>query len=138
MLQDFSNRFAINPPKACRPNMAFPFDMAYSTDTMYKSTDYISPPFALQHQVSDCGILLRDGQITKPFPWVFCLRDSHFGLCDLGLGCPEIGSLSIAEVTGLRGALGLPVERDLHITLNQPLSVYADRARGAGHIVTAL
>ena len=62
--------------------------------------------------------------------------DLAFGLCDLGLGCPEIGSLSIAEVSGLRGALGLPVERDLHITLDQPLSVYADRARAAGHIVT--
>ena len=64
--------------------------------------------------------------------------DIAFGLCDLGLGCPEIGSLSIAEVSKLRGALGLPVERDLHITLNQPLSVYADRARAAGHIVTIL
>ena len=44
---------------------------------LYNSTEYISPPFAHQHQVSDCGILLRDGQITQPFPWPFYLRDSH-------------------------------------------------------------
>lgn len=62
--------------------------------------------------------------------------DNAFGLCDLGLGCPELGSISISEITELRGALGLPVERDLHITLDQPLSVYADRARVAGHITT--
>ena len=62
--------------------------------------------------------------------------DLAFALCDLGLGSPEIGSLSLAEISDLRGALGLPVERDLHITLDQPLSVYADRARAAGRIVT--
>ena len=60
-----------------------------------------------------------------------------FGLCDLGVGCPEIGSVSISELSALRGPLGLPVERDLYITLDQPLSVYADRARVSGHIVTS-
>lgn len=64
--------------------------------------------------------------------------DNAFGLCDLGLGCPEIGTVPISEISELRGALGLPVERDLHITLDQPLSVYADRARAAGHIITSL
>ncbi|WP_147434279.1 hypothetical protein, partial [Roseinatronobacter ekhonensis] len=44
-----------------------------------KSTEYISPPSAHQLQVSDCGILLRDGQIIRPFLWAFCLRDSHPG-----------------------------------------------------------
>uniref|UniRef100_UPI003F6FC8B3 hypothetical protein n=1 Tax=Marivita sp. TaxID=2003365 RepID=UPI003F6FC8B3 len=28
---------------------------------------------------SDCGILLRDGQIIRPFLWAFCLRDSQSG-----------------------------------------------------------
>ncbi len=27
--------------------------------------------------MSECGILLRDGQITQPFLWSFCLRDSQ-------------------------------------------------------------
>lgn len=61
--------------------------------------------------------------------------DLAFGLCDLGYGCPEIGSVSITELTDLRGHLGLPVERDLHVTLDRPLSVYAERARNAGRIV---
>ncbi|TIS18332.1 MAG: DUF2958 domain-containing protein [Mesorhizobium sp.] len=31
-----------------------------------------------------------------------------FGLCDLGLGCPEIGSVSLSELSSLRGQRGLP------------------------------
>ena len=44
---------------------------------LYSSTEYISPPSARLPQASGCGILLRDGQIIRPIPWVFCLRDSH-------------------------------------------------------------
>lgn len=38
-----------------------------------------------------------------------------FGLCDLGLGFPELGSVSIVEVEELRGGFGLPVECDRSI-----------------------
>jgi hypothetical protein len=31
-----------------------------------------------------------------------------FGLCDLGLGCPELGYVSLAELSTVRGKLGLP------------------------------
>lgn len=37
-----------------------------------------------------------------------------FGLCDLGLGFPELGYVTLDELTGVRGRMGLPVERDLH------------------------
>ena len=40
--------------------------------------------------------------------------DRAFGLCDLGLGCPELGYVSLAELAALRGPMGLPVERDMH------------------------
>ena len=40
--------------------------------------------------------------------------DHAYGLCDLGLGCAELGSVSIAEIKSIRGAIGLPPERDLH------------------------
>jgi Protein of unknown function (DUF2958) len=40
--------------------------------------------------------------------------DIAFGLCDLGMGFQEIGSVSLSEIDGLRGRLGLPVDRDLH------------------------
>ena len=51
-----------------------------------------------------------------------------FGLCDLGLGFPELGYVNLEELAGLRGRLGLPVERDHHCVLNQSLRHYADKA----------
>ena len=42
--------------------------------------------------------------------------DIAFGLCDLGMGCPELGSVSLSELESVRGKLGLPIERDLHFT----------------------
>lgn len=37
-----------------------------------------------------------------------------FGLCDLGLGFPEVGYVTLDELQTARGRMGLPVERDLH------------------------
>ena len=62
--------------------------------------------------------------------------DIAFGLCDLGVGCPEIGSVSLSEIAALRGRLGLPVERDRHFVARKPLSAYAEDARRAGAIIT--
>jgi hypothetical protein len=59
-----------------------------------------------------------------------------FGLCDLGFGFPELGYVSLAELSALKGPLGLPVERDLHFVADKPLSAYADEARAKGRIVT--
>ena len=59
-----------------------------------------------------------------------------FGLCDLGLGCPELGYVSLIELRTVRGKLGLPVERDLHFEADKTISAYADEARSRGHIVT--
>ncbi|MBR0854784.1 DUF2958 domain-containing protein [Bradyrhizobium liaoningense] len=61
--------------------------------------------------------------------------DSLFGLCDVGLGFPELGYVSLAELEALRGPLGLPVERDLHFTADKPISAYAAEARAKGRIV---
>lgn len=55
--------------------------------------------------------------------------DIAFGLCDLGLGHPELGSVAISEIESIRGPLGLPVERDLHFKASARLSRYADEAR---------
>jgi Protein of unknown function (DUF2958) len=64
--------------------------------------------------------------------------DTLFGLCDLGMGCPELGYVSLAEIKSVRGKLGLPVERDQFWEATAPLSAYADAARVAGHIVDDL
>ena len=62
--------------------------------------------------------------------------DRLFGLCDLGLGFPELGYVSLEEIAAIRGPLGLPVERDEHFVAEKPLSVYADEARVSGRVVT--
>ncbi|EAQ37525.1 hypothetical protein NB311A_04419 [Nitrobacter sp. Nb-311A] len=61
--------------------------------------------------------------------------DRFFGLCDLGLGCPEIGYVSLTEIMSIPGPLGLPVERDLHFVACKSLTTYADEARIKGRIV---
>jgi hypothetical protein len=55
--------------------------------------------------------------------------DIAFGLCDLGLGFPELGTVSLAELAAVRGQLGLPVERDRHWEATHPLSAYAAASR---------
>lgn len=52
-------------------------------------------------------------------------NDIAFGLCDLGLGYPELGSVSISEIETVKGRLGLPVERDLNFTAKGTLGQYA-------------
>ncbi len=59
-----------------------------------------------------------------------------FGLSDLGLGFPELGTVSLSDLAALRGYLGLPVEIDRHFKATKPISRYAADARRAGRIVT--
>jgi Protein of unknown function (DUF2958) len=61
--------------------------------------------------------------------------DIAFGLCDLGLGFPELGTVRLSEIAAVRGQLGLPVERDRHWTPKHSLSFYAAKAREAERIV---
>jgi hypothetical protein len=60
--------------------------------------------------------------------------DIAFGLCDLGMGFPELGSVRISELESVRGALGLPVERDRYFEPHHTLSVYARAAHRAAAI----
>lgn len=96
----------------------------------------------------------RGGEDADPFPvvklftpdaqctWLLTELDPvegiAFGLCDLGLGFPELGTVSLAELATVRGPLGLHVERDLHWKATAPLSAYADAARAARRIVSHL
>lgn len=62
-------------------------------------------------------------------------EDRAFGLCDLGLGYPELGYVSLSELEALRGKLHLPIERDEGFRSSDPLSVHTARARRKGRIV---
>lgn len=62
-------------------------------------------------------------------------NDIMFGLCDLGMGEPELGSVRLSEITAIRGRFGLGVERDRGFKATKTLGEYADAARTAGRIV---
>jgi hypothetical protein len=75
-----------------------------------------------------------DAQCT----WLLTELDSDglaFGLCDLGMGEPELGYVSLIELSSVRGKLGLPVERDLHFEAEKTISAYTDKARTQRRIV---
>ena len=60
--------------------------------------------------------------------------DTAFGLCDVGLGMPELGTVRLSDLEGIRGPLNLPVERDLHFTPRRTLSEYVRLAQADGSI----
>ena len=61
--------------------------------------------------------------------------DIAWGLCDLGMGFPEFGTVSLSELASVRGRLGLGIERDLHFKTDKPISAYVDEAARAGRII---
>ncbi|OBP72244.1 single-stranded DNA endonuclease [Mesorhizobium loti] len=75
---------------------------------------------------------------TGPATWLLTELDADgdtmFGLCDLGFGFPELGSVSLAELASVKGRLDLGIERDRYFKAEFPLSVYAEAARLSCHI----
>jgi len=63
--------------------------------------------------------------------------DTLFGLVDLGFGCPELGSFSLAEIASVKLPYGLTFERDLSFATRFSLSIWADWSRRAGSILWA-
>jgi hypothetical protein len=64
-------------------------------------------------------------------------EDIAFGLCDLGMGSPELGYVGMKEMKSLR-AFGIPrIERDMHWDADgHSLNEYADKAKSEGQIVS--
>ena len=60
--------------------------------------------------------------------------DIAFGLCDLGMGSPELGTVRLSELESVRGPAGLRIERDRHFKGEHWLWVYARAAAVAGRI----
>jgi hypothetical protein len=60
--------------------------------------------------------------------------DIAFGLCDLGMGCPELGSVRLSELAAIVGPGGLRIERDRHFRPTMTLQGYADAAHREQHI----
>ena len=72
-------------------------------------------------------LMAAEGEGAKP--------DILFGLCNLGMGAPELGYVSLSELRSVTGRLGLGIERDLYFRARYPLSVYAHAAHRRGWIV---
>lgn len=58
-----------------------------------------------------------------------------WGLCDLGMGYPEFGTVSLTELESHRSRIGLGIERDLHFNAKGPISTYIEAANRAERIV---
>ena len=57
-----------------------------------------------------------------------------WGPCDLGMGFPEFGTVSLNELAAVRSRLGLGIERDLYFEAEGPISVYVKAAQFEGRI----
>ena len=57
-----------------------------------------------------------------------------FGLCDLGMGFPEMGNVSLNELKSISLKFGLGIERDWCFTATKTLTEYANDAREKGRI----
>ena len=69
--------------------------------------------------------------------WLITQMDEDnimYGLCDLGMGHPELGYVSLDELTSIRLQFGLTIERDMHFKAVKPLGEYAKEAREQGRI----
>ena len=88
----------------------------------------IDPPPVVKLFTPDAGATWLLTELDPADP------DCAFGLCDLGLGGPELGCVSLAELAGVRGCLGLPVARDRAFVADRPLSGYAEAAQSKRRI----
>ena len=75
-------------------------------------------------QVPVCKLFDPSGPAT----WLLTRMDPEqphrlFGLCDLGVGYPEVGTVDLRELETARGALGLPIERDRYFRARHGLAV---------------
>lgn len=57
--------------------------------------------------------------------------DIAFGLCDLDMGFPELGSVSLAELASVSVGPGIVVRADPHFRAGYPMSVFATAARNS-------
>lgn len=60
--------------------------------------------------------------------------DTAWGLIDLGIGMPELGTVKLSDLAAIVGPLRKPVMRDLYFRASRPLSEYVRLAQIDGSI----
>ncbi|URG49318.1 DUF2958 domain-containing protein [Pectobacterium quasiaquaticum] len=60
--------------------------------------------------------------------------DTAWGLIDLGIGMPELGTVKLSDLAGIVGPHQQPIRRDLYFRASRPLSEYVQLAQIDGSI----
>ncbi len=60
--------------------------------------------------------------------------NTAWGLCDVGIGMPEVGSIKLSDLAAIVGPQRMPVRRDLHFHAARPMSEYLRLAQANGSI----
>lgn len=60
--------------------------------------------------------------------------DTAWGLIDLGIGMPALGTVKLSDLAGIVGPRKLPVRRDRYFRAARPLSEYVRLAQENGSI----
>jgi hypothetical protein len=82
------------------------------------------PPLYSQEKVEDPTVQVKFFNPCGAGTWYiieFDGEDTMFGYCDLGMGFPELGYVSLSELKSIKLRFGLGIERDMHFK-PQPLS----------------
>lgn len=74
------------------------------------------------------------GSATWLITELFDDNDTLYGLCDLGFGTPELGTVSLSELQTIKNQMGLGIERDLYCNFDKTLTEYAIEATEKGYI----
>lgn len=61
--------------------------------------------------------------------------DTAWGLCDVGIGMPELGTVRLSDLASIVGPLNRPVMRDRYFKAARSLAEYARLARLDGSIL---
>jgi hypothetical protein len=61
--------------------------------------------------------------------------DTAWGLCDVGIGMPELGTVRLSDLASIIGPLNRPILRDRYFQPTRTLSAYARLARLNGSIL---
>jgi len=97
----------------------------------------------LKNWPDDTGLCIPPLKLFNPCgpaTWLITAMDPDchdylFGLADLGMGYPELGSVSLSELQAIRLPFGLTIERDRSFEAEYPIRVYAAAARTHSRIV---
>ena len=60
--------------------------------------------------------------------------DTAWGLIDLGIGMPELGTVKLSDLAVIVGPRRRPIQRDLYFRASRPLSEYVRLAQADGSI----